>query len=68
MEEKSFIKSRLALKQMTMKKLAEIMTEISGKKYTRDSLNGKFYRGTLSINEMHLIAKTLGFTIDYKVL
>ncbi len=68
MNEKSFIKSRLALKQMTMKELAGIMTEISGKKYTRDSLNGKFYRGTLSINEMHLIAKILDFSIDYKIL
>lgn len=68
MNEKSFIKSRLALKQMTMNELAEMMTKISGKKYTRDSLNGKFYRGTLSINEMHLIAEILDFSIDYKIL
>lgn len=68
MDEKRFIKSKLALKQMTMAKLADEMSLISGKKYTRDSLNGKFYRETLSVKEMKIIAKILDFVIEYKNL
>lgn len=66
MDIKRFIKVQLAMKQMTMTNLAKKMSEISGKKYTRDSLNGKFYRETLSVKEMELISKILDFTIEYK--
>lgn len=66
MDEKKYIKAKLALKQMTMSELAEKMSELSGKKYTRDSINGKFYRESLSVKEMKLIAKILNFTIEYK--
>jgi len=66
MDVKRFIKVQLAMKQMTMAALAQKMTEISGKSYTRDSLNGKFYRGSLSVNEMELISEILDFTIEYK--
>ncbi len=66
MDVKRFIKVRLAMKQMTMTELADKMTEISNKTYTRDSLNGKFYRGSISVNEMEIISKILDFTIEYK--
>lgn len=56
----------LALKQYNYEKLAEEMTKQSGKKYTRGSLNGKLVRNTLSVNEFELIAKILGYTIDFK--
>ncbi|MBR1424986.1 hypothetical protein IJ579_05440 [bacterium] len=41
-------------------------TQISGKNYTRDSLNGKFRRESLSVKEMELIAEILEFSIEYK--
>ena len=66
MDIKRFIKVQLAMKQMTMTLLAKKMSEISGKIYTRDSLNGKFYRETLSVKEMEIIAKILDFTVEYK--
>ncbi len=66
MDIKRFVKLQLAMKQMTMTLLAKKMTELSGKNYTRDSLNGKFYRETLSVKEMELIAKILDFTVEYK--
>ena len=66
MDIKHFIKVQLAMKQMTMTTLAKKMSEISGKKYTRDSLNGKFYRQSISVKEMELISKILDFNIIYK--
>jgi hypothetical protein len=68
MKIKSYIKAQLALKQMTMSDLACEMSKLSNKSYTRDSLNGKFYRETLSVKELDLISEILGFTIEYKCL
>lgn len=66
MDTKTYVKVQLAMNQMTMTELAVRMSELSGKKYTRDSLNGKFYRETISVKEMKLIAEILNFTIEYK--
>lgn len=66
MDIKRFVKVQLAMKQMTMTMLAKRMSELSGKKYTRDSINGKFYRETLSVKEMEYISEILDFTIEYK--
>ncbi len=66
MNVKSYIKAQLALNQMTMSRLANELTAITGKKYTRDSLNGKFYRETLTVKEMGYISKILNFSIEYK--
>ncbi|MBQ8459615.1 hypothetical protein IJ541_05890 [bacterium] len=66
MDIKRYVKVQLALNQMTMAQLADKMSDISGKVYTRDSLNGKFYRESLSVKELELIAKILDFTIEYK--
>lgn len=60
-----YIKQLLSVNQMTVEKLAERMSEISGKKYTRSSLNGKFARETLSLKECDLIAKILGYRIEF---
>ncbi len=66
MDIKKYVKVQLAMNQMTLTELAKRMSEVSGKKYTRDSLNGKFYRETLSVKEMELIAEILNFIIEYK--
>lgn len=58
----------IALKQYNYKKLAEEMTAITGKKYTRGSLNGKLVRNTLTVNEFELIAKILGYKIEFTEL
>lgn len=60
-----YIKPLLSVNQMTVEKLAERMFEISEKKYTRSSLNGKFARETLSLKECDLIAKILGYRIEF---
>ena len=66
MDIKKYVKVHLAIKQMTISDLAKKMTELSGKEYTRDSLNGKFYRQSISVKELELIAQILDFTIEYK--
>jgi len=66
MDIKKYIKVQLALNQMTMAQLADKLSELTGRTYTRDSLNGKFYRESLSVKELELIAKILDFDIEYK--
>ena len=60
-----YIKPLLGLNQITVEQLAQKMSEASGKKYTRSSLNGKFSRETLSIKECELIASLLGYHIEF---
>lgn len=60
-----YIKPLLALNQITVEQLAQKMTAASGKKYTRSSLNGKFSRETLSLKECDVIAKILGYRIEF---
>ncbi len=58
----------MSLKQSNYDKLAKEMTKITGKKYTRGSINAKLYRDTLSVNEFELIAHILGYKFDFKDL
>ena len=62
------IKTLLAQENVKLKELAQLMTEKTGKKYTYGSLHNKLSRGTISYNEVLLIADLLGFklTFDYK--
>jgi len=64
MDNKSYVKSLLALKRMTITELAAEMTKATGKKYTRDSINGKFARDTISHTEMKQILEILGYHIE----
>lgn len=56
----------IAINQSDYNKLAEEMTKQTGKHYTRGSINGKLVRGSLSVNEMELIAKIYGYKIEFK--
>ena len=55
----------LALKQYDYRKLADEMSKLSGRKYTRGSINGKLVRNTLTVQELELIAKILGYKIEF---
>lgn len=59
------IKYWLSVNQLTVEKLAEKMSEVSGKKYTRGSLNGKLVRGSVTFNEIQMIAKIFGYKIEF---
>ena len=47
----------LSLNQSTYEKLAQEMTKITHKRYTRGSINAKLSRGTLTFREFEIIAE-----------
>ncbi len=61
---KEQIKSLLAQKNITIKRLAEMLTEYTGQKWRADSLSHKLRRGTITYNDVMLIAELL----EYQVL
>lgn len=63
MNVRSYLKSLLALKCITITKLAEMMSEKTGKKYTFKSLSQKMGRETLSMKEFYIIAELIGYEI-----
>ena len=62
---KSYIRSILTLNNMSVGKLAEAMSKLLGKKYTKSSLYGKFDRDTLTLKECQAIAEILGYHIEF---
>lgn len=58
------IKSLIALRGLTITKVAKMLSEKTGKLYTFKSLTGKLQRGSLSLDEAYLIADLL----DYKLI
>lgn len=65
MDNKSYIRSLLMLNNVSIAKLAELMTEKSGHTYTIGSLYGKLSRDTLTLKECQLIADILGYRIEF---
>ena len=51
-----------------MKTLAEKLSELTGKKYSRQNLSGRLANGYLRYNEMEQIAKILEYKIDFQDL
>ncbi len=63
MDNKSYIKSLLVLNKMPIAKLAQKMTELLGKKYSRGSIYGKLDRDSLTFKEIQAIAKIIGYKV-----
>lgn len=59
------IKSLLAEKDVTMKELAVLLSKKLGKEYSLPNLSAKLSRGTLSYNEVLLIAEILNYEIKF---
>ena len=59
------LKILLTLKQISMKKLAELMSKETGKEYTAAKLYAKINRDTISFTECQDIAKILGYKIEF---
>ena len=59
------IKSLIALRCITITKLAEMLREKTSKPYTFKSLTGKLQRGTLSLDEAYLIADLLEYKLEF---
>ena len=65
MKARNKIKSLIALRCLTITKLAQMMQEETGKPYTFKSLTGKLQRGTLSLDEAYLIADLLDYKLEF---
>jgi len=68
MSTKETVKILLFKRDMTITTLAEKLTELTGKKYSRSGLSSKISRGYLRYNEMEQIAKILEYKIEFKDL
>lgn len=64
-QNKNYIRSLLMLNGMSVIRLAKLMTEELGTQYTRGSLYGKLDRDTLTLRECQVIAKILGYHIEF---
>lgn len=63
MSAKEIVKIMLVKRAMTVKKLAEKMSEYTGQKYTQSGLASKISRGSLRFDEVEVIAEILDFKI-----
>ncbi len=59
------IKSLLALKCVTITRLAELMTKKTGKKYTFQSISHKLRLNRLTLAEAYTIAEILGYRLEF---
>ena len=62
---KEIIKVLLSRGHIKQKDLAQALTENTGKKYTQGSLSQKINRGSISYDEVALIADILGYEINF---
>ena len=65
MNVKTKIKMLTASRGITLKKLADKLSEISGKYYSYNSLLGKLNRESLSLKETEIIAEILDYKIEF---
>ena len=68
MSTKETVKILLLKRNMTIKTLAEKLTDMTGKKYSRSGLSSKLSRGYLRYDEVEQIAKILGYEIKFEDL
>lgn len=66
MTAKEFVKILLAKEAITLKELARLASENSGKKFTLDGLSHKMRLGTLRFEEIELFTRILGYKIELK--
>lgn len=59
------IKSLLALRCTTITKLAEMMSEKTGEKYTFQRLSHKLRLERLSLKEAYIIAELLNYRLEF---
>jgi transcriptional regulator with XRE-family HTH domain len=66
MSAKETIKILLVKRNMTVKKLAEMLSVEKNKTYSRQNLSNKINRSTINYDEMEDIAKILGYKIVFE--
>lgn len=64
MENRDYIKSLAAAQRVSLKELAQKLSDEMGKEYTYASFRGKLTRDTITYTEMQKILKILGYKIE----
>ena len=59
------VKTLLSQEGIKQKELVAMLSEATGKKYTQTSLAQKLGRGSLTYNEVMVIAEILGYEIHF---
>ncbi|PWL77036.1 hypothetical protein DBY21_05850 [Candidatus Gastranaerophilales bacterium] len=62
---KTKIKMLTASRGITLKKLANMLSEVTSENYSYNSLLGKLNRESLSLKEAEIIAKILDYRVDF---
>jgi hypothetical protein len=62
---KNKIKMLTASRAITLKELAQKLSEVTGEDYTYNSLLGKLNRESLSLKEAEVIAKILNYKLEF---
>lgn len=65
MNVKTKIKMLAVSRGITLKKLAEKLSDITGNEYSYNSLLGKLNRESLSLKEAEIIAEILDYKLDF---
>ncbi len=60
---RELVKSLLYKKGLTITKLADLLTQKKGRKYTQKNISQKLSRDTLRFDEMEIIAEVLNYEI-----
>ncbi len=63
MHTRELVKSLLYEKGLTITKLADLLTQKTGKKFTQKNISQKLSRDTLRFDEMEIIAEVLNYEI-----
>ena len=63
MTSRNELKILIMKEALTVQKLAELLTQKTGKHYTQRSLQNKIFLSSLNYDEMELIADLLGYEI-----
>lgn len=66
MSSKEELRILIMREALTVKKLADMLTLKTGKKYTQRSLQNKISLSSLNYDEMEIIADLLGYEINIK--
>ncbi len=67
-ESREQVKLLLGMRGLNITKLAKLLSDKTGEKYTLPTLSSKLIRGSLSYNEMLTICEILGYEIEFKSL
>lgn len=65
MDVRNELKYILGKEAITLSRMAELMTEKTGKKYTVNTLSGKLIRKSITLEETSILLGLLGYRVEF---